>query len=163
MRHYCNLIDLYTTPNDSFHKLSAIRVCSIAPWPDRGMNGGFSNNVKYFVWRTTCPLSLDKRKTKCKQWQHAIIFSGMVLGHHRAKCLVLICDPKALPLVGWVGVGDFPLYPGVNFREYSSTSWRVRLAKQETQTHPGHLVSPLIQRPWMSTVVLRLPNLCHMQ
>ena len=34
-------------------------------------------------------------------------------------------------------------------------SWRVRLAKQETLTPPGHLVSPLVYRgPWMSTVVL---------
>ena len=34
-------------------------------------------------------------------------------------------------------------------------SWRVRLAKQETMTAPGHLVSPLVCRgPWMSTVVL---------
>ena len=34
-------------------------------------------------------------------------------------------------------------------------SWRVRLAKQETRTPPGHLVSPLVCRgPWMSTVVL---------
>ena len=34
-------------------------------------------------------------------------------------------------------------------------SWRVRLAKQETPTPPGHLVSPLICRgPWISTVVL---------
>ena len=34
-------------------------------------------------------------------------------------------------------------------------SWRVRLAKQETLTPPGHLVSLLICRgPWMSTVVL---------
>ena len=31
-------------------------------------------------------------------------------------------------------------------------SWRVRPAKQETQTPPGHLVSPLVcRRPWMST------------
>ena len=34
-------------------------------------------------------------------------------------------------------------------------SWRVRLAKQETLTPSGHLVSPLVCRgPWMSTVVL---------
>ena len=34
-------------------------------------------------------------------------------------------------------------------------SWRVRLAKQETLTPPGHLVSPLVCRgPWMSTLVL---------
>ena len=34
-------------------------------------------------------------------------------------------------------------------------SWRVRLAKQETLTPPGQLVSPLVCRgPWMSTVVL---------
>ena len=34
-------------------------------------------------------------------------------------------------------------------------SWLVRLAKQETLTPPGHLVSPLVCRgPWMSTVVL---------
>ena len=34
-------------------------------------------------------------------------------------------------------------------------SWRVWLAKQETLTPPGHLVSPLVSRgPWMSTVVL---------
>ena len=34
-------------------------------------------------------------------------------------------------------------------------SWRVQLAKQETLTPPGHLVSPLVFRgPWMSTVVL---------
>ena len=34
-------------------------------------------------------------------------------------------------------------------------SWRVWLAKQETLTPPGHLVSPLVCRsPWMSTVVL---------
>ena len=34
-------------------------------------------------------------------------------------------------------------------------SWRVRLAKQETLTPPGHLVSPLVCRgSWMSTVVL---------
>ena len=34
-------------------------------------------------------------------------------------------------------------------------SWRVRLAKQETLTLPGHLFSPLVCRgPWMSTVVL---------
>ena len=37
----------------------------------------------------------------------------------------------------------------------NSHSWRVRLAKQETLTPPGHLVSPLVYRgPWMSTVVL---------
>ena len=34
-------------------------------------------------------------------------------------------------------------------------SWRVRLAKQETLTPPGHLVSALVYRgPWVSTVVL---------
>ena len=34
-------------------------------------------------------------------------------------------------------------------------SWRVRLAKEETLTPPGHLVSPLVCRgPWMSTMVL---------
>ena len=34
-------------------------------------------------------------------------------------------------------------------------SWRVRLAKQEALTPPGHLVSPLVCRgPWMSTLVL---------
>ena len=34
-------------------------------------------------------------------------------------------------------------------------SLRVRLAKQETLTPPGHLVSPLVCRgPWMSTMVL---------
>ena len=34
-------------------------------------------------------------------------------------------------------------------------SWRMRLAKQETLTLSGHLVSPLVCRgPWMSTVVL---------
>ena len=34
-------------------------------------------------------------------------------------------------------------------------SWRVRLAKQETLTPPGHLVSRLVCRgQWMSTVVL---------
>ena len=34
-------------------------------------------------------------------------------------------------------------------------SWRVRLAKQETLTPPGHLVSPLLCRgPWISSVVL---------
>ena len=34
-------------------------------------------------------------------------------------------------------------------------SWRVRLAKQETLTPPGHLVSPLLCRgPWMPIVVL---------
>ena len=39
-------------------------------------------------------------------------------------------------------------------------SWRVRLAKQETLTPPGHLVSPLVCRgPWMSTVLLYC--LCH--
>ena len=33
-------------------------------------------------------------------------------------------------------------------------SWRVRLAKQEMLTPPGHLVSPLVCRgPWMSTLV----------
>ena len=34
-------------------------------------------------------------------------------------------------------------------------SWRLWLAKQETLTPPGHLVSPLVCRgPWMSTVML---------
>ena len=34
-------------------------------------------------------------------------------------------------------------------------SWQVRLAKQETLTPPGHLVSPLLCRgPWLSIVVL---------
>ena len=34
-------------------------------------------------------------------------------------------------------------------------SWRVRLARQETLTPPGHLVSPLVCRgPWISIVVL---------
>ena len=34
-------------------------------------------------------------------------------------------------------------------------SWQVRLAKLETLTPPGHLVSPLVCRgPWISTVVL---------
>ena len=38
--------------------------------------------------------------------------------------------------------------------------WRVRLAKQEMLTPPGHLVSPLVCRsPWMSTVVLY--GWCH--
>ena len=33
-------------------------------------------------------------------------------------------------------------------------SWRVRIAKQETLTPPGHLFSPLVCRgPWMSSVV----------
>ena len=37
---------------------------------------------------------------------------------------------------------------------YTLSSWRVRLAKQETLIPPGHLVSPLVCRgPWMSTVV----------
>ena len=37
----------------------------------------------------------------------------------------------------------------------SKHSWRVRIAKQEMLTPPGHLVSPLVCRgPWMSTVVL---------
>ena len=37
----------------------------------------------------------------------------------------------------------------------SGHSWRVRLAKQETLTPPGHLVSPLVCRgPWMPCVVL---------
>ena len=39
-------------------------------------------------------------------------------------------------------------------------SWRVWLAKQETLTPTGHLVSPLVCRgPWMSTVVLY--SWCH--
>ena len=39
-------------------------------------------------------------------------------------------------------------------------SLRVRLAKQETLTPPGHLVSPLVCRgPWMSTVVFY--GWCH--
>ena len=39
-------------------------------------------------------------------------------------------------------------------------SWRVRLAKQETLTPPGNLVSPLVCRgPWITTVVLY--RLCH--
>ena len=39
-------------------------------------------------------------------------------------------------------------------------SWRVRVAKQETLTPPGHLVSPLVCRgPWMSTAVLH--RWCH--
>ena len=34
-------------------------------------------------------------------------------------------------------------------------SWRVRLAKQETLTSPGHLVSPLVSRGlWMATVTV---------
>ena len=38
---------------------------------------------------------------------------------------------------------------------YRGHSWQVRLAKQETLTPPGHLVSPLVCRgPRMSTVVL---------
>ena len=36
-------------------------------------------------------------------------------------------------------------------------SWRVRLAKQETLTPPGHRVSPLVYRgPWMSSGTLLL-------
>ena len=42
-----------------------------------------------------------------------------------------------------------------SFSLCSGHSWRVQLAKQETLTPPGHLVSPLFCRgPWMSTVVL---------
>ena len=42
----------------------------------------------------------------------------------------------------------------------SGYSWRVRLAKQETLTPPGHLVSPLVCRgPLMSTAVLHC--WCH--
>ena len=38
---------------------------------------------------------------------------------------------------------------------YILSPWRVRLAKQETLTPPGHLVSPVVCRgPWMCTVVL---------
>ena len=38
---------------------------------------------------------------------------------------------------------------------YRGHSWRVRLAKPDTLTPLGHLVSPLVCRgPWMSTVVL---------
>ena len=43
----------------------------------------------------------------------------------------------------------------LSFTHNHGHSWRVRLAKQETLTPPGHLVSPLVCRgPWMSTVVL---------
>ena len=39
--------------------------------------------------------------------------------------------------------------------QHRGHSWRVRLAKQETLTSPGYLVSPLVSRgPWISTVVL---------
>ena len=34
----------------------------------------------------------------------------------------------------------------VTSRKYFGFSWRVRLAKQETLTPPGHLVSPLVFR-----------------
>ena len=41
------------------------------------------------------------------------------------------------------------------FKKSHGHSWRVWLAKQETLTPPGHLVTPLVCRgPWMSTVVL---------
>ena len=46
-------------------------------------------------------------------------------------------------------------YNSTNRTSGRGHSWRVRLAKQETLTPPGHLVSSLVCRgPWMSTVVL---------
>ena len=56
----------------------------------------------------------------------------------------------------WVP-GDFPVSYSNRDTSWNAWnhSWRVRLAKQETLTPPGHLVSPLVWRgPWMSTVVL---------
>ena len=53
--------------------------------------------------------------------------------------------------VGPHPVSSRHIYP-LLFRGHS---WRVRLAKQETLTTPGHLVSPLVCRvPWMPSVVL---------
>ena len=77
----------------------------------------------------------------------------------RGSTQVLLC---LFPGVLWLwhflySVGPHPvsslhIYTFVVSRGHS---WRVRLAKQETLTPPGHLVSPLVCRgPWMSTVVL---------
>ena len=53
------------------------------------------------------------------------------------------------------GVGKLAVCKLVNLNDCLDLGWRVRLAKQETLTLSGHLVSPLVCRgPWMSTVVL---------
>ena len=55
----------------------------------------------------------------------------------------------------WPYVGPYPVSSLQIYTFVVLHSWRVRLAKQETLTPPGHLVSPLVCRgPWMSTVVL---------
>ena len=72
----------------------------------------------------------------------------------RGSTQVLLC---LFPGVLWLwhflySVGPHPVYTLSLCRGHS---WRVRLAKQETLTPPGHLVSPLVCRgPWMWTVGL---------
>ena len=47
---------------------------------------------------------------------------------------------------GWRGQDCEEGYPHYYLKSCRGHSWRVRLAKQETLTPPGHLVSPLVCR-----------------
>ena len=77
----------------------------------------------------------------------------------RGSTQVLLC---LFPGVLWLWHFLYSVGPHIQCQTSISTlllcrghSWRVGLAKQETLTPPGYLVSPLFYRgPWMSTVVL---------
>ena len=92
------------------------------------------------------------------QWKCISFMELVVQFPARGSTQVVLC---LFPGVLWLwhflhSVGPYPvsslhIYP-VLCRGHS---WRVWLARQETLTPPGHLVSPLVCRgPWMSTLVL---------
>ena len=108
-----------------------------------------------------------------------LIFIQMTKYFHKAFISVVVCregtftPPDTLSRPGWdfhtpfgdqsfpLACRDFPDFEHLNVLSrfylciHGGHLWRVRRAKQETLTPPGHLVSPLVCRgPWMSTVVL---------
>ena len=76
------------------------------------------------------------------------VWSWLVQFPARGSTQVLLC---LFPDVLWL----WHFLYSVGSQSHPGHSWRVRLAKQETLTPPGHLVSLLVCRgPWMSIVVL---------
>ena len=91
-------------------------------------------------------------------FSNVLIFELVVQFPARGSTQVLLCLFPGVLLL-WHFPYSVGPHPVSSFHIYlllcSGHSWRVRLAKQETLTPPGHLVSTLVCRgPWMSTVVL---------
>ena len=121
-----------------------------------------SLDFKEYIWLLKKKsLTLKVQSLKVHEWSlwiHLCRVELVVQFPARGSTQVLLC---LFPGVLWLwhflySVGPHPVSTSIyTLSLCRGHSRRVRLAKQETLTPPGHLVSPLVSRgPWMSTVVL---------